>query len=332
MVCAGRATSRMRKENGARPDFLTRRMRAPASPDEEIFPSLLFLITCRSILTVRASRATIGKSETSPDGLRDLKRGAIHTTVHYTLPDGDYKWPPSKYQLTFGFLPGTPSAATGSIVQAFAIWQKSTRHFKFSQSNNPQNADLKISFHKRDHGDGDPFDGPGGQLAHAAYPTGGTLHYDAEETWSAGAKPGAMDYGSVGLHEIGHLLGLGHSSVEGAVMFPTVTEGVAYKDSTIRHSWLSLVWSRHLLSTLALVFSSDSGGGFWNDVGGGLCVVSPGWLQARSERDSTPSLFLLISLRWWRGRLPTPTEWFLRCSGLAHDLTVSAMMVPPWRS
>ncbi|KAL6224580.1 hypothetical protein ACLB2K_003435 [Fragaria x ananassa] len=42
LVCAGRATSRMRKENGARPDFLTRRMRAPASPDEEIFPSLLF--------------------------------------------------------------------------------------------------------------------------------------------------------------------------------------------------------------------------------------------------------------------------------------------------
>ncbi|KAL6220338.1 hypothetical protein ACLB2K_008094 [Fragaria x ananassa] len=79
MVCAGRATSRMRKENGTRPDFLTRRMRAPASPDEEIFPSLLFLITCRSILTVRASRATIGKSETSPDGLRDLKRGALRT-------------------------------------------------------------------------------------------------------------------------------------------------------------------------------------------------------------------------------------------------------------
>ncbi|KAL6192914.1 hypothetical protein ACLB2K_034000 [Fragaria x ananassa] len=79
MVCAGRATSRMRKENGARPDFLTRRMRAPASPDEEIFPSLLFLITCRSILTVRASRATIGKSETSPDGLRDLKRDALRT-------------------------------------------------------------------------------------------------------------------------------------------------------------------------------------------------------------------------------------------------------------
>ena len=78
-VCAGRATSRMRKENGARPDFLTRRMRAPVSPDEEIFPSLLFLITCRSILTVRASRATIGKSETSPDGLWDLKRGALRT-------------------------------------------------------------------------------------------------------------------------------------------------------------------------------------------------------------------------------------------------------------
>ncbi|XP_050383142.1 metalloendoproteinase 2-MMP-like [Argentina anserina] len=154
----------------------------------------------------------------------------LHTAVHYTLPDGNYKWPPSKYHLTYGFLPGCPAGAMAPISQAFAIWGKST-HFKFSHNTkSAQNADLKISFHKRDHGDGDAFDGPGGQLAHAAYPTVGTLHYDAEETWSAGAKAGAVDYGSVGLHEIGHLLGLGHSSVEGAVMFPTVTEGVAYKN------------------------------------------------------------------------------------------------------
>ncbi|KAM5581537.1 metalloendoproteinase 3-MMP-like [Rosa sericea] len=153
---------------------------------------------------------------------------AIHTTVHYSFPDGNLKWPSSKYHLTYGFLAGTPSEAPGAVAQAFSTWAKNT-HFKFSKAQNYQSADLKVSFHKGDHGDGDSFDGPGGQLAHAAYPTEGTLHYDADETWSVGAKPGAIDIESVGLHEIGHLLGLGHSSVEEAIMYPTIPEGVAHK-------------------------------------------------------------------------------------------------------
>ncbi|PRQ53928.1 putative envelysin [Rosa chinensis] len=125
-----------------------------------------------------------------------------------------------------GFLPGTRSDATAAVARAFATWARNT-HFTFSQAQSYENADLKISFHKGDHGDGSSFDGPGGILAHAFYPSDGRFHYDADETWSVGATPGAVDLESVALHEIGHLLGLGHSSVEGAIMAPAISPGVA---------------------------------------------------------------------------------------------------------
>ncbi|KAB1219277.1 Metalloendoproteinase 1 [Morella rubra] len=113
----------------------------------------------------------------------------------------------------------------GPTARAFRTWVANT-HFKFSQAQTLANADLKIGFLRRDHGDGSPFDGAGGILAHAFAPTDGRFHYDADEQWSVGARPGAFDLETVALHEIGHLLGLGHSSVEGAIMFSSISPGV----------------------------------------------------------------------------------------------------------
>ncbi|GLT71392.1 hypothetical protein SLA2020_434160 [Shorea laevis] len=53
-----------------------------------------------------------------------------------------------------------------------------------------------------------------------------TFHYDADESWSVGARAGAFDLQTVALHEIGHLLGLGHSEVEGAIMYAGISAGV----------------------------------------------------------------------------------------------------------
>ncbi|PSS33743.1 Metalloendoproteinase [Actinidia chinensis var. chinensis] len=149
----------------------------------------------------------------------------LHTVSHYSFFRGNLRWPPSQTHLTYGFLPGTTPQAISAVTRAFNQWASAT-HFTFSQSQDYGNANMKISFHRRDHGDGHPFDGPGGTLAHAWAPRDGRFHYDAEESWSVGAVRGSFDLETVALHEIGHLLGLDHSSVENAIMFPTIFSGV----------------------------------------------------------------------------------------------------------
>jgi len=80
------------------------------------------------------------------------------------------------------------------------------------------------------------IDGPSFSLAHASQPgdsftfgsdfsLGGDMHIDDAETWidvDAGGV-GGFDLFTIVLHEFGHSLGLGHSAVASAVMFPFVS-------------------------------------------------------------------------------------------------------------
>ncbi|XP_053372476.1 collagenase 3-like [Clarias gariepinus] len=108
-----------------------------------------------------------------------------------------------------------------SIEKALEVWARVTP-LRFTRFYSGQ-ADIMISFVTGYHGDKAPFEGPHGVLAHAYFPSpgiGGDAHFDDDETFTFKSSRGYNLF-LVAAHEFGHSLGLEHSNVPGALMFPT---------------------------------------------------------------------------------------------------------------
>nr|XP_033488511.1 matrix metalloproteinase-17b [Epinephelus lanceolatus]XP_033488512.1 matrix metalloproteinase-17b [Epinephelus lanceolatus]XP_033488513.1 matrix metalloproteinase-17b [Epinephelus lanceolatus] len=110
------------------------------------------------------------------------------------------------------------------VFYALRVWADPTP-LEFHEVGSPEAADLQVDFLHGYHGDGYPFDGAGGAVGHAFFPSdparAGGVHLDAEEEW-AFRQPASegTDLFTVLVHEFGHALGLAHSSSRHSVMRP----------------------------------------------------------------------------------------------------------------
>ena len=132
------------------------------------------------------------------------------------------RWSKSKLTWRITTYPGSDDLKKSDIDRemklGFEMWSNHTL-LEFEQRKEG-NADIYIQFRKSKHGDGDPFDGKGGTLAHAFFPKfGGQVHFDDDETFTINSIAGT-NLLQTAAHEFGHSLGLSHSDVKESLMAP----------------------------------------------------------------------------------------------------------------
>jgi hypothetical protein len=130
-------------------------------------------------------------------------------------------WGADKKELTYDFNPenNVTNEIKSLVKGVFESWSITTLKFKEAKTFNDSN--IKIVFVT--------IDGKGGFVggADSNYSSPiGTIYLDYEERWILPSENfnenGDVDLESVVMHQVGHVLGLEHSSVEESIMYPIV--------------------------------------------------------------------------------------------------------------
>ena len=181
-------------------------------------------------------------------GAMDIYRHADDLAPHAPLPTdstgaSNYviasRWPTNPVTYTISNCPSSLdcTAAQQAVREAVEAWDAVSG---LTLNEVSGSADITILWAKGEHGDGNPFDGAGGVLAHAFFPVpwlgslAGDVHLDDDEVWvtSTPTAPWQVHLGTTVMHEVGHALGLDHSDDPSALMWEEYTgvRGLAADD------------------------------------------------------------------------------------------------------
>ncbi|KAK2719637.1 matrix metalloproteinase-24-like isoform X2 [Artemia franciscana] len=161
---------------------------------------------------------TIKLMNTPRCGVRDFIGPSGHRSKRYALQGSRWRVKDLTYRISRYPSKLKKLDVDIEIARAFDVWAKATQ-LNFIKRDTGR-VHIEIRFENYEHGDGDPFDGPGGTLAHAYFPIyGGDAHFDDAETWTINSYKGTNLY-QVAAHEFGHSLGLSHSDIRSALMAP----------------------------------------------------------------------------------------------------------------
>jgi hypothetical protein len=190
------------------------------------FPRIAITLILFSSITWSCSLTTNTPSSAEPQYRYDDLPSQSNESAAISEYRAISKW--AKVEINYYFI-NTTAKLDGNIEhdivrQAFSLWSAQTP-LKFTEVSDDASADIVIGWASGEHGDGDPFDGPGDVLAHASFPNPYDdsqvfLHFDDDERW-VNSDNQNVDLLTVAAHEIGHTLGLAHSSALNALMYPS---------------------------------------------------------------------------------------------------------------